>query len=249
RICGEPDRPPVHMGFPVADAVTGLFGAVGILAALYRRAQKPDEPGQEIDLSLVESTFRMLDFLPIEYDQLGIVRERAGNLSEYSAPSNVYRSKDGIWVTIPASSQNIFVRLCRALSRDDVAKDARFMTNADRVRNRSVLDQIVADEIARRTLSELGALFDRHEVGWSPIQSIADVFADPHFQARESIISVEDTELGPIKMQNVVPRFSNVSGRVASAGPALGQHNDEIYRDLLGLSDDELQGLKAAEVI
>jgi crotonobetainyl-CoA:carnitine CoA-transferase CaiB-like acyl-CoA transferase len=249
HVCGEPERSPLHMGFPVADAVTGLFGAVGILAALYRRAQKPDEPGQEIDLSLVESTFRMLDFLPIEYDQLGIVRERVGNLSDYSAPSNVYRSKEGTWVTIPASSQNIFVRLCRALSRDDVAKDARFVTNADRVRNRSVLDQIIADEIAHRTLPELQALFDHHEVGWSPIQSIADVFADPHFQARESIVSVEDTELGPVKMQNVVPRFSETAGRVATAGPALGQHNNEIYRDLLGLSDDELKRLKTAEVI
>lgn len=249
HLCGEPDRAPLHMGFPVADAVTGLFGAVGILAALYRRAQQPDEPGQEIDLSLVESTLRMLDFLPIEYDQLGIVRERVGNLSEYSAPSNVYRSKDGIWVTIPASSHNIFVRLCRALSRDDIANDARFMTNADRVRHRSVLDQIVADEIARRTVSELRALLDRHEVGWSPIQSIAEVFADPHFQARNSIVSVEDSELGPIKMQNVVPRFSRTSGRVASAGPALGQHNSEVYRDLLGISDDELERLKTAEVI
>jgi len=249
HICGEPDRPPLHMGFPVADAVTGLFGAVGILAALYRRAQNPDEPGQEIDLSLVESTFRMLDFLPIEYDQLGIVRERVGNLSDYSAPSNVYRSSEGTWVTIPASSQNIFVRLCRALSRDDVAKDARFVTNADRVRNRPVLDRIIADEIGRRTLPELQDLFDRHEVGWSPIQSIADVFADPHFQARESIVSVDDPELGPVKMQNVVPRFSNTAGRVASAGPALGQHNREVYREMLGLSDSDLDRLKAAEVI
>jgi crotonobetainyl-CoA:carnitine CoA-transferase CaiB-like acyl-CoA transferase len=95
----------------------------------------------------------------------------------------------------------------------------------------------------------LQALFDHHEVGWSPIQSIADVFADPHFQARESIVSVEDTELGPVKMQNVVPRFSETAGRVATAGPALGQHNNEIYRDLLGLSDDELKRLKTAEVI
>lgn len=248
-LCGEPERPPLHMGFPVADAVTGLFGAVGILAALYRRAQKPDEPGQEIDVSLTESTFRMLDFLPIEYDQMGVVRERVGNLSEYSAPSNVYRSREGTWITIPASSQNIFVRLCHALSRDDLTKDARFTTNADRVRNRSALDQIIADEIGGRALADLQALFDHHEVGWSPIQSIAAVFDDPHFRARETIISVEDSELGTVKMQNVVPRFSNTAGRVNSAGPALGEHNDEIYRGLLGLSDGEMEKLKAAAVI
>ncbi len=249
HICGEPDRPPLHMGFPVADAVTGLFGALGILGALYRRARMPDEPGQEIDLSLTESTFRMLDFLPIEYDQLGVVRERVGNLSDYSAPSNVYRSRDGTWVTIPASSQSIFARLCRALGRAELIEDERFATNADRVGNRAALDEIISAEIAGRTLAELQPLFDRHEVGWSPIQSIAEVFADPHFQAREAIVSVEDAELGPVKMQNVVPRYSATAGSVVSTGPALGQHNEEIYGQWLGLSGGELARLKAAEVI
>jgi crotonobetainyl-CoA:carnitine CoA-transferase CaiB-like acyl-CoA transferase len=248
-ICGEPDRAPLHMGFPVADAVTGLFGAVGILSALYRRAQHPDEPGQEIDVSLIESTFRMLDFLPIEYDQLGIVRERVGNLSDYSAPSNVYRSSEGTWLTIPASSQSIFARLCRALSRDDVLEDKRFATNADRVANRAALDAIIGREISARTLSELDRLFDHHEVGWSPIQSIADIFTDPHFHARDAIVRVDDDELGPVRMQGVVPRFSETAGRVESAGPSLGQHNAEIYGELLGLDDGELERLRHAGVI
>ena len=253
---GQPPAP-APAGQAPADASTADGGLLGGLGGLLDRLKNAGHgeaadswvgagQNKQIDAGALASA---LGPQVIEYDQLGIVRERVGNLSDYSAPSNVYRSKEGTWVTIPASSQNIFARLCRALSRDDVAKDARFVTNADRVRNRSVLDQIIADEIAHRTLPELQALFDHHEVGWSPIQSIADVFADPHFQARESIVSVEDTELGPVKMQNVVPRFSETAGRVATAGPALGQHNNEIYRDLLGLSDDELKRLKTAEVI
>jgi crotonobetainyl-CoA:carnitine CoA-transferase CaiB-like acyl-CoA transferase len=249
HVCGEPERSPLHMGFPVADAVTGLFGAVGILAALYRRAQKPDEPGQEIDLSLVESTFRMLDFLPIEYDQLGIVRERVGNLSDYSAPSNVYRSKDGAWITIPASSQTIFQRLCVAIGKGELLQDERFKTNVDRLRHRETLDQIIASAIGERTVSELRVTLDQNEVGWSPVNSIADVFADPHFAEREMIVRVPDSELGAIKMQNVVPRYSHSQGRVVSAGPSLGEHNEEIYCRWLGLSGEELDRLKAAKVI
>ena len=248
-LCGEPDRPPLHMGFPLADAVTGLFGAVGILGALYRRAREPDAAGEEIDVNLVESTFRLLDFLPIEYDQLGTVRERVGNLSDYSAPSNIYRTRDGDWVTIPASSQQIFERLCQALGREDLATDPRFRTNADRVRARGALDSIIAAEVAARGTGELQALLTQHEVGYAPVNSIAHIFADPHFAARETIVRVPDAELGSVAMQNVVPRFRDAPGRVVRTGPSHGEHNDEIYGDWLGLSPDEREALAAEGVI
>jgi crotonobetainyl-CoA:carnitine CoA-transferase CaiB-like acyl-CoA transferase len=191
----------------------------------------------------------MLDFLPAEYDQLGVVRGRAGNLSDYSAPSNVYRSKDGVWITIPASSQAIFQRLCVAIGKNDLPQDERFKTNVDRLRHRETLDQIVASAIAERTLVELRIALDQNEVGWSSVNSIADVFTDPHFLAREMIVQVPDSELGSIKMQNVVPRYSHSQGRVVSTGPSLGEHNEEIYCRWLGLSGEELDRLKAAEVI
>jgi crotonobetainyl-CoA:carnitine CoA-transferase CaiB-like acyl-CoA transferase len=248
-ICGEPDGTPLHMGFPIADAVTGLFGAVGILGALYKRLREPESPGQEIDVNLVESTFRMLDFLPIEYDQLGVVRGRSGNLSDYSAPSNVYRSKDGVWITIPASSQAIFQRLCAAIGMAELPHDARFKTNVDRLSHRDTLDQIIASAIGERTLEELRATLDQNEVGWSSVNSIADVFVDTHFVEREMIVQVQDSELGAIKMQNVVPRYSHSQGRVVSTGPSLGEHNEEIYCRWLGLSGEELDRLKAAQVI
>lgn len=249
HICGEQGGSPLHMGFPVADAVTGLFGAIGILAALYRRLQAPDEPGQEIDVSLTESTFRMLDFLAIEYDQLGMVRGRTGNLSDYSAPSNIYRSRDDVWITLPASSQSIFERLCRALDLAGLLDDPRFATNAERLRHRAILDSILAEAIAAHSIDALQALFDRFEVGWSRINSIAEVFADPQFEARNAIVSVPDAELGPVRMQNVTPRFSATPGQVASSGPMLGEHNAEIFGEWLGLSQEEQARLQQAGAI
>lgn len=248
NICGESDGRPLHMGFPIADAVAGLFGALGIVAALYREKVAPRGQGQEIDCSLMESMFRVMDFLPIEYDQLGIVRGRLGNSSQYAAPGNVYRTRDGHWASIAASTQRIFERLCVALELTGVAEDPRYRTNPDRVRNREALDALVADAIARRTLDELAALLDAHAVGFSPIYDIADIFRDPHIAAREGIVSVDDDELGSVRMQSVVPRFSETPGAVHHAGPSLGQHNEEVL-GALGCSGAQRAGMRERGVI
>ena len=196
NICGESDGRPLHMGFPIADAVAGLFGALGIVAALYREKVAPRGQGQEIDCSLMESMFRVMDFLPIEYDQLGIVRGRLGNSSQYAAPGNVPDAGRPLGLH-RASTQRIFERLCVALELTGVAEDPRYRTNPDRVRNREALDALVADAIARRTLDELAALLDAHAVGFSPIYDIADIFRDLHIAAREGIVSRTTTNWGP----------------------------------------------------
>lgn len=248
HICGEPDGRPLHMGFPIADAVAGLFGALGIVAALLREKIAPQGQGQEIDCSLMESMFRVMDFLPIEYDQLGIVRGRLGNSSQYAAPGNVYRTRDGHWASIAASTQRIFERLCVALELPGVAEDPRYRTNPDRVRNREALDALMAEAIGRHTLDELGALLDAHAVGFSPIYDIADIFRDPHISARQGIVSVNDDELGPVRMQSVVPRFSATPGTVHHAGPSLGQHNEEVL-GALGFTGAQQAGLRERGVI
>lgn len=248
NICGSPDGPPLHMGFPVADAVAGLFGAVGILSALHHQHTSGERTGQEIDCSLMESMFRILDFLPIEYDQLGVVRQRSGNFSQYASPGNVYATREGRWASIAASTQSIFVRLCTALGKDDLIVHPDFEDNQSRVRNRDALDQIIREEIAKYSIRELGTLLDKHEVGFSPIYDIADIFQDPHFAARNAIVSVEDDELGPVRMQNVVPLFSQTPGKVRCAGPSIGQHNDEVLHGL-GLNDEQIQNLRAAKII
>ena len=248
QICGEEDGRPLHLGYPISDAVAGLFGAVGILAALHDLAQHPERRGQEIDCSATEAMMRTLEFLAIEYDQLGAVRTRSGNRSQYAAPGNVYRTADDKWASIAASTQSIFVRLCAALDLKHLLEDPRFALNPARVKNYQELDEIVGGAIGKLTLAELRETFTRHEVGFSPIYDIADVFADPQFAARQAIVSVPDAELGSVRMQGVVPRFSETPGVVRHAGPSIGQHNEEVYGGL-GLSAAEIEGLKARKVI
>jgi crotonobetainyl-CoA:carnitine CoA-transferase CaiB-like acyl-CoA transferase len=248
QICGEEDGRPLHLGYPISDAVAGLFGALGVVAALNDLARHPERRGQEIDCSATEAMLRTLEFLAIEYDQLGAVRTRSGNRSQYAAPGNVYRTSDGKWASIAASTQSIFERLCSALDLGDLLQDERFATNPARVRHYKVLDEIVGGAIGRLTLAALGETLTRHEVGFSPIYDIADVFADPQFAARQAIVAVPDSELGSVRMQGVVPRFSETPGAVHRAGPTLGEHNDEIYGGL-GLTAAQIAGLKARKVI
>ena len=248
QICGEEDGRPLHLGYPISDAVAGLFGALGILAALHDLARHPERRGQEIDCSATEAMMRTLEFLAIEYDQLGAVRTRSGNRSQYAAPGNVYRTADDKWASIAASTQSIFVRLCAALDLKHLLEDPRFALNPARVKNYRELDEIVGTAIGKLTLAELRETFTRHEVGFSPIYDIADVFADPQFAARQAIVSVPDGELGSVRMQGVVPRFSETPGAVRHAGPAMGQHNDEVYGGL-GLSAAEIAALRARKVI
>jgi crotonobetainyl-CoA:carnitine CoA-transferase CaiB-like acyl-CoA transferase len=248
QICGEEDGRPLHLGYPISDAVAGLFGALGILAALHDLAQHPERRGQEIDCSATEAMMRTLEFLAIEYDQLGAVRTRSGNRSQYAAPGNVYRTADDKWASIAASTQSIFVRLCAALDLKHLLEDPRFALNPARVKNYLELDAIVGGAIGKLTLAELREKLTRHEVGFSPIYDIADVFADPQFAARRAIVSVPDAELGSVRMQGVVPRFSETPGVVRHAGPAMGQHNEEVYGGL-GLSPAEIAALRARKVI
>lgn len=247
HICGEEDGPPLHLGYPVSDAVGGLFGALGVVSALLRLAHRPEEAGQDIDCSVTEAMLRVLEFLPIEYDQLGVVRTRSGNRSQYAAPGNVYRTRDGRWASIAASTQSIFLRLCRALGLDDLPSDPRFIDNPSRVIHRDALDEKVAAAIAALDMGELQRRFEAHEVGFSPIQDIADVFADPQMQARRAIVPVPDAELGTVRMQAVVPRFSATPCAVRAAGPALGQHNEEVWREI-GLDDAQIAQLRSQGV-
>lgn len=248
-LCGQPDGPPLHVGFPIGDSIAGLFGAIGILSALYRRALDPEAPGEEIDLAATEAVFRLLDFLAIEHDQLGVVRGRSGNLSEYTAPSNIYRTGDGHWASIAASTQNIFERLAHAMGRPDLLSDPRFATNEQRVRHREAIDRIVGQWAASKRLDELREALDSAAVVFSPVYTIEDVVRDPQVAAREGIVSVHDSQLGDIRMQNVVPRFASGQGVIERAGPALGEHNDEIYGALLGIPEFERDRLRADGVI
>jgi crotonobetainyl-CoA:carnitine CoA-transferase CaiB-like acyl-CoA transferase len=248
RMCGEEGGTPLHLGYPISDAIGGMFGALGVLAALYRLKEHPEEQGQEIDCSMTEAMLRTLDFLAIEYDQLGTVRTAGGNRSQYAAPGNIYATRDGKWASIAASTQSIFERFCAALGLESLLADPRFADNPARVRNNGVLDQIVAAAVSALNLAELRERLNAHEVGFSPIYDASDIFTDPQFVARDAIVRVPDSELGEVRMQCVVPRFSQTPGAVRHAGPSLGQHNGEIYGKL-GLKPEDIAQLKSAGVI
>ncbi|MGH8842090.1 MAG: CaiB/BaiF CoA transferase family protein [Advenella sp.] len=248
RMCGEEGGSPLHLGYPVSDAVGGLFGAIGILAELSRLRAQPQSSGQEIDVSVTEAMLRTLDFLAIEYDQLGATRVGSGNLSQYAAPGNIYRTQDGKWASIAASTQSIYERLCHALDLSTLLTDPRFVDNPTRVIHREVLDGMLSERIASLTLQDLQQRLERAHVGFSPIYDASDVMADPHFQAREAIVTVDDDELGPVRMQCVVPRFSETPGRVHSTGPGIGQDNEAVYASL-GFNDQEIEEMRHQGVI
>lgn len=248
-ITGEPDGEPMHAGYPLGDAIGGLFGAVGVLAALWKRAADREAPGEEIDLSLTESILRVLEFLPIEYDQLGVVRERSGNRNQYSSPSAVYRTRDGHWVTLAGSTAAIWANNCRAIGRADLIADPRFATNRQRTEHAGELNRIYSDWCADHALDEVLAAFRENHGVIGPIYGIDQVFADPQVQAREAIVPVPDEDFGSVRMQAVVPRFTRDPSSVREAGGGLGRDNQRIYGKRLGLTADEIADLAKRQVI
>lgn len=250
HLTGEAGGPPQHMNYPLGDAIAGLFGAFSIATALAERNAKPnsERKGVEIDLSATEAMMRLLDPLAAEYKFSGAARGRTGSRAGYTAPSNVYQSADGVWITLVGSSDPIFVRLCRAIGREELATNEAFRTNVARTENLVAIDDIVAGWCSRQTFEQLSECLEREEVPFSKVYSIADVQRDPHFKARGAIIELMDPVLGAIPAPAAVPRFSGRGTRVPSVGPDTGQHNAEVFREL-GLGPAELDALAAVKAI
>lgn len=248
-LTGYPDRPPVHAPFPLADMVSGLFGALGVMLALYHRDAHASGRGQVIDLGLYEAIFRLLEFSVVEYDQLGVVRERVGNRNPSVAPLGVYQTQDGRHVSIVASNQATCMRLLKCIGGPELAADPRFATMAARLEHEDALEAVLAQWIGARTMAEVQETFVAGEVPFAPVYNVADVVADPHFAARENIVAVPDPELGTVRMQGVVPRLSATPGRVSHAGPRLGEHTEAVLTALGGLTPDEVQQLRDEGIV
>ena len=231
HITGFPDGPPTLPPFALADGISALCGTYAVMMALYHR-DVHDAPGQEIDIAIYEPITMVLGPQPLEYDQLGYVQMRTGNAIPFAAPRNAYRCKDGRYVVISASAENIFKRVMRAVGREDLGDDPRMVTQAGRVENMAELDGAIQAWIAEHTLDETIAHFEKHECALGPIYDVAQFMADPHVQARETITTVEDEELGPIKMQNVIPRLNGSPGTIRWAGPPMGKHTDEVLEGI-----------------
>jgi len=216
--------------------------------ALHHR-DRADGRGQMIDIALYEPLFRLLiPYLP-QYALLGEIQARAGNRFAGAAPRNLYRAAGGEWVALSATTQRIFERLAQTLGRTDLLSDPRFADNASRVTHVEALDAIIQAWMGARPLDEILAALEEAGAVAGPVYGVPRILSDPQYRARENVVLVRDPELGEIPMPGIVPRFSRTPGRIEHAGPRLGEHNEAVYRRLLGLSDDEIAGLAKEGVI
>lgn len=247
-LTGEPDSTPLHSNFPIGDSVAGLFCAFSIASEVARLRGDPQAKGAEVDLSATEALFRVLEPLAVENELLGQVRSRAGNSTTYTAPSNMYRSSDGVFFSLVASSQGTYVRLCEALERPDWITDPRYATNPLRVQNMVALDAELSAWFLARPYAEVAACLERHELPFSRVNTIEDIKADPHFQARGAIIRLPDADYGSVPAPCIVPRIAGREMPTPRSGPAVGEHNAEVYAEF-GLGEQELAALRADGVI
>ncbi len=240
-INGYPDRPPLLPGFGLADSTTGLMGAYLAMVALFDRARRGGA-GQVIDLAIYEPLYTLLGPQVVDYDQLGLVQERFGSRLPFTAPRNTYRTRDDKWITTASSAQSIFERMCAALEIPEAAADARFADGRARIENADALDEVLQKAFLQFDLDDLMERFTRFQAAAAPVNSVAQTFEDEHFQARENIVAVPDEELGgPLRMQNVVGKFSRTPGRIRHSGPRLGEHNREVLIETLGFSEADLR--------
>jgi crotonobetainyl-CoA:carnitine CoA-transferase CaiB-like acyl-CoA transferase len=239
HINGHPDGPPTLPPFALGDGVASLFGTFATMFALYHR-DTHHAPGQVIDLAIYEPLFWLLGPQSIVYDQLGIVQGRTGSSTEWTAPRNAYRASDGRWLGLSASSQSIAERVMRLIGHPEVAKEPWFADHTGRVEHQAELDVLIGGWIASHTSAEVTAAFEAAEAVVGPIYSIADIFEDVQYRARETITSVEDPKLGTVWVQNAVPRLVDTPGSVRHLGGDLGADNRQVLGVELGHTDAEL---------
>jgi formyl-CoA transferase len=246
-VVGDPSTPPSRVGISIGDSLAATFATVGALSALHYRDRTGQ--GQVVDSAIYEAVLAMMESLVTEYQKAGYVRERTGSILPNVAPSNVYPTSDDKMILIAANQDTVFRRLVEAMGRPEMAEDRRYSTHHARGERQQALDELIGDWTSTRSSGELIDLMEEHGVPVGKIYRAPDMLDDPHFKAREAIVRVMHPELGELAMQNVVPKLSLTPGSVRTTGPEMGQHNVEVYGELLGLSAPELERLSEQGVI
>ena len=245
-VVGDPTTPPSRMGISIGDSLAATFACIGALAALHHREKTGR--GQVVDSAIYEAVLNMMESLVTEYDKVGFIRERTGAILPNVAPSNVYKTSDGM-VLIAANQDTVFSRLAEAMGQGGLATDPKFSTHGARGANQVELDALVERWTETRTTRQVLDLMDKFGVPAGLIYRAPEMLEDPHFKAREAIVTVPHPDFGELRMQNVAPKLSETPGAIRRPSPAMGQHNDEVYRELLALSAERYAQLKAGKVV
>ena len=247
NLAGDPSNPPSRVGLSIGDSLAATYATIGALMALRHLDQTGE--GQVVDSSIYESVLAMMESVVPEYTQDGYVRERTGSILPKIAPSNAYPTLDGD-ILVAANQDSVYGRLCDAMGRPEMAKDPKYIDHHARGENQAELDGIIADWTRTMSSADVQALMDKYGVPAGKIFKAPDMIDNPQYIARESIVKVDHPDYDKLYMQNVSPKLSKTPGAIKWAGPTeMGQHNDEIYGDILGKSAEELQSLKATGII
>ena len=244
---GTSDLPPVRVGVSIGDSVAGIYAALGVVSALLRRDRTGK--GGDIDVALSESVFSLLEGALPEYGALGSVRQPTGGGIATAAPTNAYRSRDGVWMLIAANSDPLFRKLAVLMGRPDLADDPDYAGNQARCANVAALDRIIGDWSATLDIEPLDAALAGADVPHTRVYTVADIAADEQFRARQMVQEVDDALLGPVLHPGVVPRMDGVSPVPRSTGPAIGADNTEILRDVLGYDAAKIDALIKEKVL
>ena len=248
HVTGFPDRPPPRVGVSLGDSLAATFGAFGAVTALYNREARNGE-GQVVDVGIYEAVLALMESTIPEYALAGHVRGRTGAILPFVAPSNTYPTCDDDYVVIGANADTVFARFAEATGHPEWAEDERYATHNARGENQEELDSMISGWTKEHTVDEVLEVLKEAGVPASKVFTAQDMVEDPHYAARENVVTVQDPEIGPFPMQNVVPRLVETPGKVRWTGPALGQHNDEVYGEVLGLSEEEREALRERGVI
>jgi crotonobetainyl-CoA:carnitine CoA-transferase CaiB-like acyl-CoA transferase len=244
---GEPDGAPIVPSFPLADMTSALYAVTAAMFALYHR-DVHGGPGQVIDVSLFESLFSVLGPLPAEFNSLGRVRGRDGSRSKNAGPRGCYQTSDGRYIAVSGSTPKMAERCLQAYGLGHLLDDDRFRTNEARVRHSTAMDEHLVKAIGSRTLAENLRIIHDHALTAIAVQTVADIEQDAHWRERQLLIDVPNGSRS-IRMHNVVPKLSATPGEVRDAGGGLGEDNDAIYGDELGLNREQRERLRRAGII